>query len=59
LLITLNLSLLLRNYRKTNNAKALQMVEKTLNFMYRGGMYDHVGFGFFSLSLVFIRGYGY
>ncbi|QGQ96749.1 thioredoxin domain-containing protein [Paenibacillus psychroresistens] len=41
-----NLSLLLRNYLKTNNAKALQMVEKTLDFMYRGGLYDHVGFGF-------------
>jgi uncharacterized protein YyaL (SSP411 family) len=41
-----NLSLLLRNYRKTGNAKALQMVEKSLESMYRGGMYDHVGFGF-------------
>jgi uncharacterized protein YyaL (SSP411 family) len=41
-----NLSLLLRNYYKTKNAKALQMAEKTLDFMYRGGMYDHIGFGF-------------
>lgn len=26
--------------------EALQMAEKTLEGMYRGGMYDHVGFGF-------------
>ncbi|MEX2461308.1 MAG: thioredoxin domain-containing protein [Paenibacillaceae bacterium] len=41
-----NLSLLLRNYHTTHNAKALQMVEKSLDSMYRGGMYDHIGFGF-------------
>jgi uncharacterized protein YyaL (SSP411 family) len=41
-----NLSLLLRNYVKTKNEKALQMVEKSLTAMYRGGMYDHVGWGF-------------
>ncbi|MDB5054961.1 MAG: six-hairpin glycosidase-like family protein [Bacilli bacterium] len=41
-----NLSLLLRNYHKTGNEKALQMVEKSLDAMYRGGLYDHVGWGF-------------
>lgn len=41
-----NLSLLLRNYIRTGNVKALQMVEKSLDSMYRGGMYDHVGWGF-------------
>ncbi|OGO78542.1 MAG: thioredoxin, partial [Clostridiales bacterium GWB2_37_7] len=28
------------------NSDALQMVEKTLESMYRGGIYDHIGFGF-------------
>lgn len=41
-----NLSLLLRLHKRTGNAHALKMVEKTLDAMYRGGMYDHIGFGF-------------
>ncbi|SFL85239.1 hypothetical protein SAMN03159341_110243 [Paenibacillus sp. 1_12] len=41
-----NLSYLLRYYKKTGNEQALAMVEKTLDSMYRGGMYDHVGWGF-------------
>ncbi|WP_128895350.1 thioredoxin domain-containing protein [Longirhabdus pacifica] len=41
-----NLSYLLRYYHKTKNEKALHMVETTLDAMYRGGMYDHIGFGF-------------
>ncbi|MFK7691954.1 thioredoxin domain-containing protein [Paenibacillus sp. HJGM_3] len=41
-----NLSFLLRFYKKTGEAQALAMVEKTLTAMYRGGMYDHIGFGF-------------
>ncbi len=41
-----NVSYLLRYYKRTGNEKALQMAEKTLDAMYRGGMYDHVGFGF-------------
>ncbi|NOU97009.1 DUF255 domain-containing protein [Paenibacillus sp. LMG 31456] len=41
-----NLSFLLRYYKRTNNEHALAIVEKTLDSMYRGGMYDHVGFGF-------------
>lgn len=41
-----NLMFLLRYYKQTGNENALQMVEKTLESMYRGGMYDHLGFGF-------------
>ncbi|UCB48350.1 MAG: thioredoxin domain-containing protein [Deltaproteobacteria bacterium] len=37
---------LLRYWKRTNNQKALQMVEKTLGEMRQGGIYDHVGFGF-------------
>ncbi|MBO9610676.1 MAG: thioredoxin domain-containing protein [Paenibacillaceae bacterium] len=41
-----NLSLLLRYHRRTGNTKALAMVEQTLDAMYRGGLYDHIGYGF-------------
>ncbi|NLL68189.1 MAG: thioredoxin domain-containing protein [Clostridiaceae bacterium] len=41
-----NLMFLLRYWKRTDNPKALQMVEKTLDAMYRGGIYDHIGFGF-------------
>lgn len=41
-----NLSFLLRYYNRTNQVHALEMVEKTLDAMYRGGMYDHIGYGF-------------
>ncbi|WP_240419602.1 thioredoxin domain-containing protein [Paenibacillus periandrae] len=41
-----NLSYLLRYYTRTGNEQALTMVEKTLDSMYRGGMYDHIGWGF-------------
>jgi uncharacterized protein YyaL (SSP411 family) len=41
-----NLSLLLRDYNRTGRARSLLMVEKSLDAMYRGGMYDHIGFGF-------------
>jgi uncharacterized protein YyaL (SSP411 family) len=37
---------LLRYWKRTGNTKALEMVEKSLVSMYRGGMYDHIGFGF-------------
>jgi len=40
------LSLLLRCYRRTGDAKALHMVTKTLDGMAVGGIYDHVGGGF-------------
>ncbi len=40
------LSLLLRCHRRTGEARALQMVTKTLDAMAAGGMYDHIGGGF-------------
>jgi uncharacterized protein YyaL (SSP411 family) len=41
-----NLSFLLRYWKTSGNSAALQMVEKTLDAMYRGGIWDHIGFGF-------------
>lgn len=41
-----NLLFLMRYYEKTKNKEALEMVEKTLLQMYRGGMFDHIGGGF-------------
>ncbi|MFA6940005.1 MAG: thioredoxin domain-containing protein [Clostridiaceae bacterium] len=41
-----NLSFLLRYWYKTKDKTALEIVEKTLDSMYRGGIYDHIGFGF-------------
>ncbi|AOR23593.1 thioredoxin domain-containing protein [Clostridium taeniosporum] len=40
------LMFLLRYYKLNNNKDALYMVEKTLDCMYRGGIFDHVGYGF-------------
>lgn len=37
---------LLRYWHVTGENYALEMVEKTLDSMYRGGIYDHIGFGF-------------
>ena len=45
-----NLLFLLRFWKRTGHKKALDMVEKTLRAMRRGGMYDHVGFGFHRYS---------
>jgi len=45
-----NLLFLLRYWKRTGNEKALNMVEKTLQSMRRGGIYDHVGFGFHRYS---------
>ncbi|SHI89581.1 thioredoxin domain-containing protein [Lutispora thermophila] len=41
-----NIMFLLRYYKMTREDKALQMAIKTLESMYRGGIYDHIGFGF-------------
>ncbi len=41
-----NLYFLLRYWYITKNESALKMVEKTLDSMHRGGIYDHIGFGF-------------
>jgi len=45
-----NLLFLLRYWKRTGQPKALEMVEKTLQAMRGGGMYDHVGFGFHRYS---------
>jgi uncharacterized protein YyaL (SSP411 family) len=41
-----NLLFLLRYHHATGDAHALFMAEKTLEQMYRGGIFDHIGFGF-------------
>jgi hypothetical protein len=45
-----NLSFLLRWWKRTGNQSALMMVEKTLQAMRRGGIFDQVGFGFHRYS---------
>jgi len=45
-----NLSFLLGYWKRTGEAAALAMVEKTLQDMARGGMYDHLGGGFHRYS---------
>ncbi|MDH5680365.1 MAG: thioredoxin domain-containing protein [Spirochaetota bacterium] len=45
-----NLIFLLRYYRRTGQLQALNMVEHTLKAMRRGGIYDHVGYGFHRYS---------
>ncbi len=41
-----NLLFLLSYYERYDDAECLQMAEHTLLQMYRGGMFDHIGFGF-------------
>ncbi|MGK0466983.1 MAG: hypothetical protein ACJAX4_002273 [Clostridium sp.] len=41
-----NLNFLLRYWKNYNEPKALEIVEKTLEAMYEGGIFDHIGFGF-------------
>lgn len=45
-----NLIFLMRYAVRHSNDSAMQMAEKTLQSMRRGGMYDHVGFGFHRYS---------
>ncbi len=45
-----NLLFLLRYWKRKHSPKALEIVEKTLTEMYRGGIYDHIGFGFHRYS---------
>lgn len=45
------LMFLLRHWRRTGEKKALAMVEKTLDAMRRGGIYDQLGFGFARYSV--------
>ena len=45
-----NFTFLLRYWHRTGDPKALQMVEKTLQQMRLGGIFDQVGFGFHRYS---------
>ncbi|MHC4779022.1 MAG: thioredoxin domain-containing protein, partial [Planctomycetota bacterium] len=45
-----NLLFLLRYWKRTGEPEALAMVEETLRAMRRGGIHDHVGFGFHRYS---------
>jgi uncharacterized protein len=45
-----NFFFLLRYWKRTGDANALDMVEATLQAMRMGGIYDHVGFGFHRYS---------
>lgn len=45
-----NLLFLLRDYKKNNNKKSLDMVTKTLDTMAMGGIFDHIGYGFHRYS---------
>ncbi len=45
-----NLMLLLRHGKRTGDESALYMVEKTLQEMRLGGLFDHLGFGFHRYS---------
>lgn len=45
-----NLTFLLRYWRRTGDGMALWIVEKTLEGMRMGGIYDHIGFGFHRYS---------
>lgn len=45
-----NMIFLLRYYHRTKNREALDMVTKTLIEMRKGGIYDHLGYGFHRYS---------
>jgi uncharacterized protein YyaL (SSP411 family) len=45
-----NLLFLLRGWKRTGDARSLEMVERTLGAMRNGGLWDHVGFGFHRYS---------
>jgi len=44
-------SFMLRQYRSSEDSRALFLVEKTLTMMHRGGIYDHLGGGFSRYSV--------
>jgi uncharacterized protein YyaL (SSP411 family) len=46
-----NLTFLLRWHRRNGEANALRMVEKTLDNMRYGGIFDHIGYGFCRYSV--------
>ncbi len=45
-----NFTFLLRYWQRTGDSQALEMVEKSLQQMRLGGVFDHVGFGFHRYS---------
>ncbi len=45
-----NLLFLLRYWKSTDDGNALRMVVKTLHSMRKGGIYDHIGYGFHRYS---------
>lgn len=45
-----NMLFLLRYWKRTGNKKALEMVENTLQHMAKGGIFDHLGYGFHRYS---------
>ena len=45
-----NIFFLLRYWKRTGEAQALHMAEHTMQNMRRGGIYDHIGFGFHRYS---------
>ncbi len=45
-----NFMFLLRYWKRTGNTKAIEMVEKTLQSMRQGGIYDQIGYGFHRYS---------
>jgi len=45
-----NIAFLLRFWKRTGNESALHMVEKTLQAMRWGGIFDHLGYGFHRYS---------
>ncbi len=47
----MTLDFLLREYRRTGNTQALRMVERSLQKMARGGIYDQLGGGFHRYSV--------
>ncbi len=48
---SMNLSVLLRQYRHSGDVQLLEMAEHTLTNMARGGMFDHLGGGFHRYSV--------
>lgn len=46
-----NLLLLLRYYKLTEEIEVLNIVESTLQAMYKGGIFDHIGYGFSRYSV--------
>jgi len=48
--IAQDLLFILRYWKHTDDKKALEIIEKTLQAMRNGGIYDHVGFGFHRYS---------